>query len=234
MMYWRRTAIGLGLLLFPGWLHPAAAAVDDRASPPYHNRALRQYFRDRLLGTALEGPWVDLAGRSAQDPDVERKIDLLIADFTERLIERMTAVNRRLAEVEFQRHQLMPGLRRGEASSLWGFRINLNELRKAVTDLRSQLAPVFPQEASTCGFRPSVGESDLAAGFEKQMNLLRAELGRGERLIHDFMIKPTFTVSLNDLQGPGMLVSLHRAERVAEAMMSFLTRKGTSTESKRR
>lgn len=229
-----KALIRLGIFVFPGWLHSAAAVVDHQPSPPYHNVMLRQYFQGRLLGTTSDWPKLESAGSAAPDPDVERKVDLLIADFTERLIERLATVNYRLAQMESERRRLIPGLRSGDPSSLWRLRIRLNELRKAVAELRQHLAPVFPQETSTCGFRPSVADSDLGEGFEKQAALLRAELERGQRLIRDLIIEPTFTVSVNDLRGHGMLVSLHRAERIAEAMMSFLTRKGTSAGSRRR
>lgn len=229
-----KMAIWLGSLVFSGWLDSGSAAVDHQPSPPYHNLLLRQYFQGRLAGTTPDWPKLQSAGWSAPDPDVERKVDLLIADFTQHLIERLATVNLRLAQVEFERRRLLPGLRRGDPLSVWRLRISLNELRKAVAALRRRLAPVFPQEASTCGFRPSAVDSDLDEGFEKQMVLLRSELERGERLIRNPILEPTFTVSVNDLRGNGMLVSLHRAERIVEAMMSFLTRKGSSAGSKRR
>ncbi len=230
----RIMAILLGIFLVSGWPHPGAAALDRGATPPYHNLALRTYFRDRLVGMAQDWRLPESAGQSALDPELDRRIDLLIADFSERLIRRMATLNRRLAQVEFDRHRLMPALRRGEASSLWQLRLSLNELRKAAADLRTCLAPVFPQEASTCGFRPLVVESDLEEGFEKQVVMLRSELERSERLIRQLILEPTLTVSLDDLRGPNMLVSLHRAERIAEALISILTRKATWAGSKRR
>ncbi len=216
----------LALMLLSGITRTLAVAADeDDIEFAMQNPFLRDLFRDRELRIAY-GPF-DRPSRRLLRPPVnddrddfmlEMRIDQMVRLFLRKVIEErkdlatsMEAVGQ--AALEFR------GRGQGASGKL---RQSLESLAAHASSLRSTLASVISDLPEKADYEPRLGADSERDGFPVEIAFLEEQTRNASNRINNFFFRPGATVSVSELKGDDMMVSLHKiqlmASRLAEAV----------------
>ncbi len=216
----------LALMLPSGITRTLNAAADEYDIEfAMQNPFLRDLFRDRELRIAY-GPF-DRPSRRLVRPPVdddrddfmlEMRIDQMVRLFLRKVIEEkkdlgtsIEAVGR--AALEFR------GKSEGASEKL---RQTLESLAAHAGSLRSTLASVISDLPEKADYEPRIGADSKRDGFAVEIAFLEEQTRNTSNRINSFFFRPGATVSVSELKGDDMMVSLHKiqlmASRLAEAV----------------
>lgn len=201
------------------------ADVAEAARRARENPLLRRYF---LRIFTAQDPFGVPSVLNPDDPFtqdfVDRQIDAFVFDLHKRLEElhSLGDVGIRLLE----RWERSPGASsKGVVAALIG---TLEQMRKASDGVADRLSLVLVemerkfQEANAV--RRELEQSDGAAieVARRQLELIRADLAEGNRLVRDYFFSKSNVVRLEDLAGANMLQRFDAVEARAKALAEFL------------
>ena len=136
--------------------------------------------------------------------DIRTKLDSLKTHFAE--LERAGNVLReegRIAEKE-------------ETQRRWeGAR---KEVEKLANSLRSMLSYVFTGLKSKDDFKPRIDDAAGQDVFLRETRFMGKQIAESERRIVQYLFELNSTISLDELQGDNMVISLYRVRQMARAL----------------
>ena len=226
-MKWRWTAaVWFVVLLVTGL--PATAqgkpSEDQEVRhPARQNAILREYFQEQYLEMKRFGPNATPRRQRELPPDafMERFIDKRIDHFVQELGKRMKSIQEGLESIR-QTGIEMKKSPSQEAQQRNLLKKQLGPLANDLGSLHKTLAILLIELKSKADLEEKVGSGPENVGFWKEIEYISSHYAQAAEQIADYFFKPSFTVSIDRLQGGNLLMQLHRAKKMARDLRKHL------------
>lgn len=197
---------------------------DEFRHPARQNPILREYFREQYLDMKQFGPYGSSRRQPRELPSdtfMDRFIDKRIDHFIQDLEKRMEAIQEEIESVRQSGLALKQASARN-AQLRRALKKQLGSLSDDLGSLHKTLAILLVKLKSKADFEQEVDAGPENAGFCKEIEYISGQYSQAAKQIADYFLKPSFTVSMHQLQGENLLIQLHRANKMARELEKFL------------